>query len=531
MDSMELLLYYLEVQLLWVPVSLIAFGYGRWAHQQWGWMTATSLLKLLYLMGFLTLLMPLAVNLLPGEPFLSSSAHLWMDDQGATKLNLGSAATGVPIASADSWVQAIPLANLSLIFLLFLASLAALALWPMIGGFRKLHGLYERALTVREIGRVSVRVTDEIDVPVSFKLPGRAVVLLPVALLEDADQYHIVVRHELQHHRQGDTALAWPLFVLRGLSIWNPFFLLWHKTLSDTQEYACDESLVGRKMVAPQAYGRCLIKVAEHARATPALPSGTMGMASRGSATILQRRIDMMFQTRPRRKSVTALLATTALALLSLSALAAGDLVLDRRIGMDEVRVLAENTASHSVFPVVANDAVLDQLNRLVGHPKGRKFMRSALERMALHQPTIETKLKAYNLPAELMAVPILESGYQSLAPNSRFPHAAGMWQFIPDTARKFNLRVDEEVDERLDVVRSTDAALRMLSALELQFQDWGLTMLAYNAGSQKVLSGIEATGTRDPWALIEQGYEGDRHYLSRLTAILIIMNHPELLD
>ena len=58
---------------------------------------------------------------------------------------------------------------------------------------------------------------------------------------------------------------------------------------------------------------------------------------------------------------------------------------------------------------------------------------------------------------------------------------AAGIWQFMPDTARRYGLRVDDAIDERLDFVKATDAAMRYLNNLHTIFGDWTLVAAAYN--------------------------------------------------
>jgi membrane-bound lytic murein transglycosylase D len=130
-------------------------------------------------------------------------------------------------------------------------------------------------------------------------------------------------------------------------------------------------------------------------------------------------------------------------------------------------------------------------------------------------------------LPEELLAVPIIESGYR----NFKHRRVAGLWMFIEDTARAYNLRVDEATDDRLDVELETDAAMRLLGADYLRFQDWGLALMAYNAGEVRVQKGIDATGSRDPWKLIDAGFQGDADYLAKVIAAVILLRNPTCLD
>lgn len=129
------------------------------------------------------------------------------------------------------------------------------------------------------------------------------------------------------------------------------------------------------------------------------------------------------------------------------------------------------------------------------------------------------------------LAVPLVESGYRNLKQAPRGPWGAGLWQFIPQTARNYGLRVDEKVDERLDEGKLTDAAFRYLNSNHQRFQSWELALLAYNVGENRVQQGIDGTGSRDAWTLIARGYEGDTRYLAKVMAALLILGRPEALN
>jgi soluble lytic murein transglycosylase-like protein len=125
------------------------------------------------------------------------------------------------------------------------------------------------------------------------------------------------------------------------------------------------------------------------------------------------------------------------------------------------------------------------------------------------------------------MAVPLIESGFKNLLPAGA--GAAGIWQFMPQTARNFGLRVDEKVDQRLDIARETDAGLRLLGALHLRFSNWPLALAGYNQGENHVQWAIDEAGTRDPWELAAQGKLND--YGANIVAGVIVIRNPSLVQ
>jgi membrane-bound lytic murein transglycosylase D len=109
----------------------------------------------------------------------------------------------------------------------------------------------------------------------------------------------------------------------------------------------------------------------------------------------------------------------------------------------------------------------------------------SYLERKSQYEEMIRTKLRRKGMPEELLYLAMVESGFNPTV-HSR-AEAAGIWQLIPDTARRYGLRVDDTVDERHDAEKSTDAALSYLSYLYNRFGSWYLAAAAYNTGENRV--------------------------------------------
>ncbi|WP_157974577.1 lytic transglycosylase domain-containing protein [Lewinella sp. IMCC34183] len=109
--------------------------------------------------------------------------------------------------------------------------------------------------------------------------------------------------------------------------------------------------------------------------------------------------------------------------------------------------------------------------------------------------PIFDYYLRKHHMPASLKYLAVAESMLVPGAVSSA--SAAGLWQLMPATAREMGLRVDSIVDERLDLYRSTEAAVLMLKRLHGQFDDWHLALAAYNCGDGRVRQAIRAANSR----------------------------------
>lgn len=142
---------------------------------------------------------------------------------------------------------------------------------------------------------------------------------------------------------------------------------------------------------------------------------------------------------------------------------------------------------------------------------KRRKSAFSGLmERARYYFPLFEEQLDQYDIPLEVKYLAIVES---ALKPRARSRvGATGLWQFMYQTGKQFDLNVSSYVDERSDPYRSTKAACQYLASLYQIFGDWDLALAAYNSGPGNVTKAIRRSGG-------SKNYWNIRHNLPRETA------------
>lgn len=506
---------------------VVAFLYLRFAR---GRLSARSELRLHYRAIAMLFLIAAMTGIIPQRAIFEPAAKVWSSRpyRGTANPGLSSGHDGILSVTSPHGVSQFNGANVSVAVIFIFLSAVAFGVFRITRDWRRLRSIRRDSYLIRRVGTVSVFVNLSVHVPFSCWLPGRAEVILPESLTSRPLDCRIAIAHELQHHRQRDTMWVYVMSFLGIICAINPLARLWNRLLSEVQEFAVDETLVDRNKVESRQYARCLIEVAETAlHLKPTLACAT-GMTFQIERNLLKRRIEKMISIQGMKKSTRSWVSAVLVALMAATAFASQGLVQDRRVSTADANRWAENAKKGSDFPVVVNDLVLEQLNRYVGTPEGRDFMQKALERMKNYQPAIEAKMREYQVPTELLAVPIVESGYQNLEIHNDQMWVAGIWMFIAPTARLYGLRVDEKVDERLNTGLLTDAAMRYLKGDRLRFNDWLLAVLSYNVGERALREAIEKTGSRDAWTLVRNGLKTDKDYLPRLMAAVILMRNPE---
>ena len=154
--------------------------------------------------------------------------------------------------------------------------------------------------------------------------------------------------------------------------------------------------------------------------------------------------------------------------------------------------------------------------------------IQTSLLRSARYRGLIDKALADQQLPKGLAYLPVIESAYMTTLTSRAGAH--GIWQFMPETAREYGLRVDWWVDERADPDRSTRAAAAYLKDLYRMFDDWALALAAYNCGPNRVRRSLDDYGATTFWELLDASAlpKETRGYVPTFYATLLIASDPE---
>src|SRR5438046_2572771 len=179
------------------------------------------------------------------------------------------------------------------------------------------------------------------------------------------------------------------------------------------------------------------------------------------------------------------------------------------------------------VFPIRDNAEVRHFLERFQTGSR-RPVVERWLERSGRYAEMIMGVFRSKWLPEDLMFTAMIESGFNPVAVSRA--GAKGLWQFMAPTARRYGLRVDRWVDERLDPEKSTVAAASYLRDLHAMFGSWELAKAAYNAGEMKVIRAMKALKTRDFWDLTRGSVlrEETKNFVPAIQAATLTAREPE---
>ncbi|WDT76045.1 MAG: LysM peptidoglycan-binding domain-containing protein [Candidatus Manganitrophus sp.] len=176
--------------------------------------------------------------------------------------------------------------------------------------------------------------------------------------------------------------------------------------------------------------------------------------------------------------------------------------------------------------PIVFNELVNDYI--VFFQTRLRDKFELWLARSGQYTTLMRDILREHQLPEDLVFLSLIESGFNPKAFSRA--KAAGPWQFIKGTGKKYGLRIDDWIDERRDPVKSTVAAAKYLRDLYGLFGSWPLSMASYNAGEGRIMRAMARTKAEDFWELKQSHHIRleTKNYVPKYMAATMIARNPQ---
>ncbi|MBI5561562.1 MAG: transglycosylase SLT domain-containing protein [Deltaproteobacteria bacterium] len=195
-------------------------------------------------------------------------------------------------------------------------------------------------------------------------------------------------------------------------------------------------------------------------------------------------------------------------------------------VNIDSVLAGDSTPLTENSVPVVMNRSVEAFIRYF--QTRGRKHFVKWLSRSPDYMSMLQSIMRENGLPEDISYIAFIESGLNPKAKSRA--KAVGMWQFIKGTAKKFGLRVDWWIDERMDPEKATLAAAKYLKNLYGEFGSWYLAAAGYNAGEGRVRSALRKHRTGDFWELASHKRplkRETREYVPKYIAAMLIAKNP----
>jgi len=180
----------------------------------------------------------------------------------------------------------------------------------------------------------------------------------------------------------------------------------------------------------------------------------------------------------------------------------------------DEIRILN----SLNINPSLTKDARYTKMKNNIDYITTKFFLRS-LKRGHIFLPNLHEIIGNSDIPNIFLYMAMTESGF--ILDASSHKSAKGLWQLMPLTAKKLNLKITKNIDERLDPIKSTKAAIKYLEYLHKRFGKWYLAAIAYNCGETKLARSIKKAKTDNLLVLLNPSKKylplETRNYIRRI--------------
>jgi len=187
---------------------------------------------------------------------------------------------------------------------------------------------------------------------------------------------------------------------------------------------------------------------------------------------------------------------------------------------------------SFDIKPSFLYDKTMNKMRKNNSTRNRNRLFFKTMDDAYLFIPSIKNILTKYGIPQEFLYLAMAESNFRIKAYSHK--RAAGLWQFMPRTAKHFHLHIDEYVDERRDLIKSTEAAAKYLSSLHKRFGKWYLAAIAYNCGGGRLSRAIKNAGSDDLAVLLDKNKKyiprESRLYIRKIVTLALIGTDEQFL-
>jgi membrane-bound lytic murein transglycosylase D len=199
----------------------------------------------------------------------------------------------------------------------------------------------------------------------------------------------------------------------------------------------------------------------------------------------------------------------------------------DREKEVSGEDLLALEQAKKNVnFSFTLNPLVQQYINYYQG-PRGRATMENGLRRSGMYMRLARQIYAQEGVPLDITWLGQVESAWKPRAVS--WAAASGLWQFVPSTGRRFNLRQNAYIDERNSFEQATRASAQYLKWLANRYNgNWELAMAAYNTGEGNIDRAISRAGSANFWMIYPYIAQETRNYVPNILAVILIAKNPE---
>ena len=196
----------------------------------------------------------------------------------------------------------------------------------------------------------------------------------------------------------------------------------------------------------------------------------------------------------------------------------------EKEVSSEDLATL-EQSQKNVNFTFTLNPLIQQFINYYQG--RNRSTMENGLRRSGQYMKLARKIFAEEGVPLDITWLGQVESAWKPKAVS--WASASGLWQFVPSTGRRFNLKQNAYIDERNSYEQATRASARYLKWLSQRYNgNWELAIGAYNTGEGNIDRAIARAGTANFWTIYPYIAQETRNYVPNILAVILIAKNPE---